>query len=157
ADHPTPLVPRERRFEAEERVGSDGAALKPLSDAAIERVVAAVRRAGADSCAVCLLFAFINPEHERRLGTALPKGLPEISISLSCEVQPEFREYERLSTTVLNAYLQPVMARYLGDVEAGMRALSPRSAIGINQSSGGLMSVERARRFPIRTALSGPA
>src|SRR6185437_5742677 len=73
------------------------------------------------------------------------------------EVQPEFREYERLSTTVLNAYLQPVMSTYLRDIAAGVRAMAPAAAIGISQSSGGLMSVERARRFPVRTALSGPA
>ncbi|MBI1778831.1 MAG: hydantoinase/oxoprolinase family protein [Proteobacteria bacterium] len=157
ADHPIPLVPRERRFEAGERMTADGKALRALDAAGVQGVVDRVAAAGADACAVCLIFAFLNPAHERLIAAALAKALPSLYISISSEVQPEFREYERLSTTVLNAYLQPVMARYLGDIEAGMRTLSPGAAIGINQSSGGLMSVERARRFPIRTALSGPA
>src|SRR5678816_4542060 len=78
-------------------------------------------------------------------------------LSISSEVQPEFREYERLSTTVLNAYLQPVIDRYLGDFQNGVTQAAPNAALGINQSSGGLMSVARARTMPIRTALSGPA
>ena len=83
--------------------------------------------------------------------------MPDIAISISSEVQPEFREYERLSTTVLNAYLQPVMRHYLETLEAGITKRAPNASLGINQSSGGLMSVERAVAMPIRTALSGPA
>jgi len=157
ADHPPPLVPREWRFEVAERVTADGAVRRPLGDHDLARVVDAVKATGADAVAVCLLFAFVNPAHERRIGAALAAALPERDASLSSEVQPEFREYERLSTTVLNAYLQPVMARYLVDLERQIRARAPAIHIGINQSSGGLMSIERARRFPIRTALSGPA
>src|SRR6185295_2857803 len=82
---------------------------------------------------------------------------PDMYLSISSEVQPEFREYERLSTTVLNAYLQPVLDRYLGDFQQGVSAAAPKAALGINQSSGGLMSIARARHMPIRTALSGPA
>jgi N-methylhydantoinase A len=156
-DHPQPLVPREWRFEVAERVMADGGVRQALSARELARVIDAVKATNADSVAVCLLFAFVNPEHERRLGAALAEALPERYVSLSSEVQPEFREYERLSTTVLNAYLQPVMARYIGDLERQVRARAPHINIGINQSSGGLMSTERARRYPIRTALSGPA
>ncbi len=156
-DHPQPLVPREWRIEVAERVMADGSVRQDLSAAALARAVSAAKATGADSVAVCLLFSFVNPEHERRLGAALAEALPERYVSLSSDVQPEFREYERLSTTVLNAYLQPVMARYIGDLERQVRERTPRINIGINQSSGGLMSTERARRFPIRTALSGPA
>ena len=157
ADYPMPLVPRELRYEAPERVTSDGSALRPLATAAVDRLVEAIGKAKPDACAVCLLFSFVNPQHERQLKDGLAKAFPDMYLSISSEVQPEFREYERLSTTVLNAYLQPVLARYLGDLAVGMAVAAPQASLGINQSSGGLMSIEQARRFPIRTALSGPA
>ena len=106
-------------------------------------------------CACCSRSSI--PAHEAMIRDALARGLPDMYLSISSEVQPEFREYERLSTTVLNAYLQPVIDRYLGDFAAGVGAAAPQAALGINQSAGGLMSVERARHVPIRTALSGPA
>ncbi|MFM8678370.1 MAG: hydantoinase/oxoprolinase family protein [Alphaproteobacteria bacterium] len=157
ADYPAPLVPRELRLEAPERVTADGTALRPLPREALARLVEEVREARPDACAVCLLFSFVNPGHERQVRDALAAAFPGLYLSISSEVQPEFREYERLSTTVLNAYLQPVLDRYLGDLAKGVAETAPQAALGINQSSGGLMSVERARRFPIRTALSGPA
>jgi N-methylhydantoinase A len=157
ADHPPALVPRPRRFEADERITRDGEVIADLADAEIDRLVEAVRQADVDAVAVCLLFAFVNDAHERRIGAALRKALPGVHVSLSSEVQSEFREYERLSTSVLNAYLQPVMARYLTDLEQGLAARAPECRLGVNQSSGGLISVDRARHFPIRTALSGPA
>lgn len=156
-DHPPPLVPRQRRFEAAERVTFDGSVLKPLGAAAIESVIADIEQANVRAVAVCFLFSHVNPAHEQRLGAALAAALPDVSVSLSSAVQPEFREYERLSTTVLNAYLQPVMDRYLRHFEAELSAMAPKATLGINQSAGGLMSPERARELPIRTALSGPA
>jgi len=154
-DQPEPLVPRERRLEAPERLLATGQVLRPLDAGAAQEIAAAVAAAGVDACAVCLLFAFLDPTHERTLAAALEKqGIP---VSLSSEVQPEFREYERMSTTVLNAYLTPVMVRYLQTLETSLQQLAPRAVVGINQSSGGLMSVRQARRFPVRTALSGPA
>jgi N-methylhydantoinase A len=157
ADYPMPLVPRELRFEAPERVTSDGEVLRDLSASAIAKLVEAVGKSKPDACAVCLLFSFINPEHERRIRDGLAAAIPHMYLSISSEVQPEFREYERLSTTVLNAYLQPVLTRYLSSLADAIGKVAPRTALGINQSSGGLMSVDQARRFPIRTALSGPA
>jgi N-methylhydantoinase A len=156
-DYPTPLVPRERRFEVTERVMADGAVLRPLDEADVDAVAEAIARSGAEACAVCFLFAFLTPDHERRVRERLAARLPDLFVSLSCEVQPEFREYERLSTTVLNAYLQPVVTRYLDGLERELATVAPGAALGINSSRGGLMSAERARRFPIRTALSGPA
>ncbi|MSP67257.1 MAG: hydantoinase/oxoprolinase family protein [Alphaproteobacteria bacterium] len=156
-DFPAPLIPREFRYEVNERVRADGTVLKPLDGDEVKRLAAMVRAVKADSCAVCLIFSFLNPAHEQAIARALADAAPDTYISLSAEVQPEFREYERLSTTVLNAYLQPVMVRYMRELESGLRAVAPKAALGINQSSGGLMSAERARRFPIRTALSGPA
>ena len=157
ADDPPPLAPREHRFEVEERIGPRGEVVTELTDAAIEAAVEAVRASEAEACAVGLLFAFLDPDHEQRIGVALAATMPELYISLSSAVQPEFREYERLSTTVLNAYLQPIVTRYMERLREGLARRAPNAALGINQSSGGLMSIERAGRHPIRTALSGPA
>ncbi len=157
ADDPPPVVPRCHRFEIAERIGPEGEIVVPLQEEAIAAAVEAVRRSGARACAIGLLFGFLNPAHERRIAEALRAALPDLYISLSSEVQPEFREYERLSTTVLNAYLQPVVSGYLERLREGLTERAPRAVLGINQSSGGLMSVDQASRFPIRTALSGPA
>ena len=156
-DFPPPLVPRQRRLEADERVMADGAVLRPLIDSEIRRIVEAVEAIGPSAVAVCFLFSFRNPEHEQRLKAALQAALPDLPVSISTEVQPEFREYERLSTTVLNAYLQPLMAHYMRSFEDEVKAVAPAAMLGINQSQGGLMSPARARELPIRTALSGPA
>ncbi|WP_431285920.1 hydantoinase/oxoprolinase family protein [Humitalea sp. 24SJ18S-53] len=156
-DPPPPLVPRERRLELGERITADGSVRRAPDPAAIAAVVEAVRQADVEACAVCFLFAFRNPAHEAALRDALHAALPDLPISLSSEVHPEFREYERFSTTVINAYVQPVMAGYLRDLAAGMAQTAPGAAIGINQSSGGLMSLDRAIQLPVRTALSGPA
>ena len=156
ADYPAPLVPRQRRFEITERVGPRGEVIQPLADADIATVVERVRAAGAKGCAVCLLFSFLNPEHERRIGAALAEALPDISVTLSSDVLPEFREYERLSTTVLNTYLQPLMSVYMAYLRRELAEEVPNATVGINQSSGGLMSVRTAQAYPIRTALSGP-
>ena len=120
ADAPSPVVPRQRRFEVTERVCARGEIVSALSDAEVDAVVEAVAASGADCCAVCLLFSFLNPAHERRIGAALRRRLPELHVSLSCEVQPEFREYERFSTTVLNAYLQPKVTRYMARLAAAL-------------------------------------
>ena len=156
-DHPAPLVPRRRRFEVRERLGPGGEVLTALDEAGLAEVADAVAASGAQSCAVCCLFSFVDPAHERRIADALKRRQPDLALSLSSSVRPEFREYERFSTTVLNAYLQPVIAGYLAYLEAETVALAPDAAIRIYQSSGGLMSVETARAYPIRTALSGPA
>ena len=157
ADNPPPLVARQNRFEVKERVGARGEVVQSLDDSAIAVAVDKVKRSGAEACAVGLLFAFINPEHERRIGAALRAALPDVFVSLSSAVQPEFREFERLSTTVLNAYLQPLVTRYMARLQEGLRLRAPHAAVGINQSSGGLMSIDRAGAVPVRTALSGPA
>ena len=157
ADNPPPLVPRQNRFEIAERIGAKGQVVRGLEDEAIADAVELVRQSGAEACAVGLLFAFLNPAHERRIGAALQEKLPNVFVSLSSAVQPEFREFERLSTTVLNAYLQPLVTRYMERLRTGLEPLAPKAAVGINQSSGGLMSIERAGALPVRTALSGPA
>jgi len=155
-DGPDPLVPRERRFEVSERVLSSGEILEPLSDTDIDETIARVRDSGAEAIAVCLLFAYQSPEHEQRIRDALISAGCRY-VSTSHEVQPEFREFERMSTTVLNAYLLPLMSGYLQVLEGAINRLAPKAALRVNQSSGGLMSAAQAARFPVRTTLSGPA
>ncbi len=156
-DHPAPLVDREQRFELHERMDAAGQVVVEPTAEDIDAVVDQVIASGASACAIGFLFAFRNDAHEKLVAQALRKRAPEIVLSLSSEVQPEFREYERLSTTVLNAYLQPVMWGYLQTLEDGISDRAPDASLGINQSSGGLMSPKTSREFPIRTALSGPA
>jgi len=156
-DFPPPVVSRPRRFEVEERMAADGTVVKALTDDAIDQVIKSVARSGAQAVAVCLLFGYLNPEHEQRIGEAIRQRLPDMHLSLSSEVQPEFREYERFSTTSLNAYLQPRLADYLHNLESAVRRDFPEVEVAISQSSGGLMSVRQAHQFPVRTALSGPA
>lgn len=156
-DQPAPLVPGRRRFELAERIMADGRELVPIDPADLERVIAELRASGASAVAVCLLFSYLRPDHERAVGEALRRALPGVAISLSSSVQPEFREFERFTTTVVNAYLQPVLDAYIASLRARVAEVVPDAVVGINQSSGGLMSLETARAFPVRMALSGPA
>lgn len=156
-DQPDPLIPRKRRFEIAERIQGDGGVLIAPEAADIDGVVDAVAASGANACAVCGLFSFLNGSHEQAIGAALREKLPDVQVSLSSEVRPEFREYERFSTTVLNAYLQPVMTAYLDYLGGKLGEMVPDAPVRIYQSSGGLMSLDTSKQFPIRTALSGPA
>ena len=156
-DRPEPLVPRERRFEVVERMDAEGVVVTALDEDSLTGAIRQVRDSGVEACAVVFLFGFLNPAHENRAAAALRDAMPDLFVSRGSVVQPEFREFERSSTTVLNAYLQPVVSRYVDRLATGLQALVPAAELGINQSSGGLMSPGRAQDFPIRTALSGPA
>lgn len=159
-ERPPPLVPRERRFGLRERVGADGRALLRPTRAELARIARAAARSGADGVAVCLLFSFANPAHERALARLLrARGLV---VSASHEVLPEFREFERTATTVINAYLLPVMSGYLAEIgrHASRATLAARTGgvqVRVMQSSGGIVSAAMASREPVRTILSGPA
>ena len=154
-DRPPPLVPRELRFTVRESMGPDGV-LVPLDRDSLRAAVDACRDAGVAAVAVCLLFGFLHPEHERQVGAALREALPDVHVSLSCEVLPELREYERCSTTVCDGYLTPRLAAYLqtlaGEVEA--RGLP---APLVMQSSGGAVEIEVAAANAAGCILSGPA
>ncbi|HEV3219738.1 MAG TPA: hydantoinase/oxoprolinase family protein [Candidatus Acidoferrales bacterium] len=157
-DRPAPLVPAERRIGLRERIGASGEVVTRTTPGEIRRVVKAVLRSKAESAAVCLLFSFANPSHERQIAKAL-RGAG-LQVSVSHEILPEFREFERTSTTVANAYLVPVMSRYLGQLVTDAARFSRRDArpaVRIMQSSGGIVSAEIASREPVRTILSGPA
>ena len=159
-ERPEPLVPRDRRIGLRERMGPGGRVLVRPSRAELERAARAARAAGAEAAAVCLLFSYANVAHERAMGRALAAaGIPA---SLSCEVLPEFREFERTATTVVNAYLLPVMGRYLREASrrasaAWSRRGATEARVRVMQSNGGIVSATAAAREPVRTILSGPA
>jgi N-methylhydantoinase A len=157
AGKPTPLVPRRRRLEIDERTAYDGAELVPLDLAGLETFAEAVRANGSQAVAICFLHAYRDPEHERQAAARLAELLPGVALSLSSEVVPEFREYERFSTTVLNAYVQPRVAAYVAALSDGLRQRGCKAGLAVMTSSGGLIQAELAARLPVNLLLSGPA
>ncbi len=156
-ERPQPLVSRDLRFGVPERVASDGAVLLALDEAAVHRVAAQLKAEKIEAVAVCFLHSFTNEAHERRTGEILAEALPGVAISLSCEVCPEIREYERTSTTIANAYVLPRMAGYLGQLEADLKKEGIAGPLLLMMSSGGITTVDTARRYPVRLVESGPA
>jgi len=160
-ERPKTLVARERRFGLRERVSAEGRPLARPTDAELARIVRLVKRSGADAVAVCLLFAFAYPQHEKRMARRFRAA--GFQVSASQEIFPEFREYERTATTIENAYLLPVMSRYLGEFDRlATRDAKPKGAknaarVRVMQSNGGIISAATAAREPVRTILSGPA
>ncbi|MFL5870728.1 MAG: hydantoinase/oxoprolinase family protein [Solirubrobacterales bacterium] len=155
APKPAPLVAVEHRFGAAERTGPDGV-VETLAEGEPERLMEAVRDAGIESVAVCLLFSYLDPEHERRIAAALRESLPDVHVSASHEVLPQFREYERCSTTVIDAYLSPLLDRYLTRLADACRSRElPEPDVML--SSGGLAPVAEASRAGAWSVLSGPA
>ncbi len=155
AHHPPPLVPHERTHEVAERCGPDGV-VTPLDPASVERAVAAVRADRAEAVAVGFLFSFARPEHEAAVAAALRAALPGVHVSASSEVLPEIREYERISTTVVDAYLTPVLRMYLERL-AERAAAAGLPAPSIMQSSGGVLPMVEAAEHAAWTVMSGPA
>jgi N-methylhydantoinase A len=156
-ERPKPLVPRGLRFVIDERIGPDGSVIKELDEEEVEGLIPSIKGKGIESIAICLLFSFANSGHERKVRDILTRRLPEIYLSLSSEVLPEFREYERFSTTVIEAYIKPIMDRHLRELESRMEDLFPSCKIYILGSNGGVMSLHEARRRCVPTLLSGPA
>lgn len=152
---PAPLVPDELRYEADERVDHLGQVLAALDPHQAASLADELQRQGVQSAAVCLLFSFSNPAHEKIMGEALLRA--GIRCSLSSEILPEFREYERTSTTVVNAYVTPVLDGYLGNLQRVLEQRQPRPQLRIMQSNGGTMGVGEAQRFGVRSIFSGPA
>jgi len=156
-DLPPPLVPRRLRFPVRERVDALGRVLVPLDEAGVASLADRLLAAGVQSVAIGFLHSFTNPAHERRTGEILAARLPEIAITLSSDVSPEMREYERFSTACANAYVQPLIGRYLADLDAMLRREDFVCPLFLMLSGGGLTSVETAIRFPVRLVESGPA
>ncbi|MXR39960.1 hydantoinase/oxoprolinase family protein [Halobaculum sp. WSA2] len=157
ATKPDPVVPRDRRFEVPERVDERGDVLRELDEAAVRDRAGDLRESGIDSVAVSLLFSFEHPEHERRVREILREEGIDASVSLSSDVLPEIREYERTLTTAMNAALKPVMDAYLGSLADAVGDLGIDAPLRVMGSNGGLMAAEASRERPVNTLLSGPA
>lgn len=154
---PPPLVPRRRRLEADERIGARGEVLTPLTDEEAERIAELIAGGGFEAVAICGLFSFLNPAHEQKLRDAIVAAAPDVPVSISSDVSPEFREYERATTTVMNAYVMPRIERLARRLESVTGEVGCAGQVRIMQSNGGLMSVATTRTHPVRTLLSGPA
>lgn len=157
-DKPAPLVPSRLTGEVKERIDFRGNVLRPLDETALRETVRALKAQNIESIAVCLLFSFLHPEHEARVRDIVLEEIPGCSVSLSCEVLPQIREYYRLSTTVINAYLQPILARYIAQLDRRLAAagIVTRQKY-IMQSNGGMATFSAAARRAVTTVLSGPA
>ena len=154
---PDLIVPRSRAFTIGGRIDAKGRELQPLDEEVIPKLVDQIAGSGAEAVAICLMHAYANPGHERRLRELLQKALPELVISVSHEVSPEAREFDRLSTTVANAYIQPLMARYLSDFRTRFVDEGLACPILMMTAGGGMTTIETAARLPIRLVESGPA
>ncbi|HXT80283.1 MAG TPA: hydantoinase/oxoprolinase family protein [Acetobacteraceae bacterium] len=156
-ERPAPLVERDLRLEVAERLAADGSTLLPLDEAGLLRLVPVLKARKIEAVAISFLHAYVNPAHEERARGLLAAAMPDLPITLSSEVCREIREYERTSTTVANAYVLPLMGRYLARMRDGLRGVGADCALLLMMSSGGVCTVETACRFPVRLVESGPA
>ena len=156
-DLPPPLVPRRLRLPIRERIDAQGAVLVPLDKASVERALDTLVAQNVEAVAVGFLHSFTNPDHERAVGAALARRLPDVAVTLSCDVSPEMREYERFSTASANAYLQPLIGSYLTRLERELGAAGFRCPLLLMTSGGGITTTATAIRFPVRLVESGPA
>jgi N-methylhydantoinase A len=156
-DMPEPLVPRYLRVEVNERTGAQGQVVCPLDEDSVVRAVNYLKAQRVETIAVCLLFSFLNPRHEARVQEICQEVYPEAFVSISSEICPEFREFERTSTTVINAYLQPIVERYIGNLMRLLREAYGEVEVRIMQASGGAMTAEMARDHAVNIVNSGPA
>src|SRR5438034_8847473 len=156
-EKPAPLIARRRIVEVSERILSDGAVLTPLDEGEARRQVRRLHAAGVTSLAVCLLHSYINPAHEKRVGEIVAEEAPGMAVSLSHEISPMFREYERTSTTVVNAYVMTAVRAYLRSLRAELKRRGSRGRLFVMQSSGGIATAEAMERYPVRMIESGPA
>jgi N-methylhydantoinase A len=154
---PTPLVPRNLTYTVAERIDCEGRQIIGLDPMDAREAIRALKQKGVESIAVSFLFSFLNPTHEQEIAALLQEEFPEVYVSLSTQVLPQLRAYERHSTTALNAYVGPILARYLDQLTARLRETGFRGRLLIMQSNGGVMAPEMASRFGCRTLLSGPA
>lgn len=156
-ERPAPLVDRDLRLEVTERMASDGSVLLPLDTADLDSVAQIIRDRDIEAIAISFLHSYVNPDHEERARDRLAAALPGVSITISSEVCREIREYERTSTTIANAYVLPLMDRYIAAMQDGLSAIGLRCPLLLMMSSGAICTVQTARRFPVRLVESGPA
>ena len=156
-DRAQPLVPRHLRIPITERLTREGEVFVSLDKSTILKALKIIKKEAAESIAVGYLHSYVNPAHELKTREILKQHRPDLDVSISSEVAPEIREYERFSTTVCNAYVQPLMASYLGKIKAGLEGKDIKSPFLLITSGGGLTTLETASKFPIRLVESGPA
>jgi len=156
-DLPPPLVPRRLRLPVRERIDAQGNVLVPLDEASVTRALDQIAAQNIEAVAVGFLHSFTNPDHEHRVGEAIARRLPRVAVSLSSDVSPEMREYERFSTACANAYLQPLIGSYLGKLARELEQAGFRCPMLLMTSGGGITTTETAIRFPVRLVESGPA
>ena len=156
-EKPAPLVPRRLRFEVDERVGPRGEVVRPLGEGSVDDALDRIRRAGVQALAICLLHSYANGDHERRIAAAARAALPGVFVTCSADILPEIREYERTSTTVINAYVGPIVERYLRSLARQLRGAGVGAPLRVMQSNGGIMTAERAMTRPAYIVESGPA
>lgn len=156
-EKPPPLIPRSRIREVTERIAYDGEVLVPLDEAELRETVRGLAKEGIQSLAICFLHAYANPAHERRAAEIVEEEAPGIAVSLSSDVSPVIREYERTSTTVVNAYVMTAVRHYLERLERALQDLGYRGRLFVMQSGGGIATAETMARFPVRMIESGPA
>jgi N-methylhydantoinase A len=156
-ERPEPLIARDLRLEATERLAADGSVLVPFDEASLELLLPTLRDRAIESVAISFLHSYVNPAHEERARDIIAQRLPHVAVTISSEVCREIREYERTSTVVVNAYVLPMMERYLARMEEGLRRIGAACPLLLMMSSGGICTVETARRFPVRLIESGPA
>jgi N-methylhydantoinase A len=156
-DLPPPLVPRRLRLPVRERIDAQGEVLVPLDESSVARAIETLAAQQIEAVAVGLLHSFTNPDHERRVGDAIAHRLPQVAVTLSCDVSPEMREYERFSTACANAYLQPLIGRYLVKLARELLRAGFHCPLLLMTSGGGITTTETAIRFPVRLVESGPA
>jgi len=154
---PEPLLPRQQRYTVEERISAKGEVLIPLDVAEVDALAEQIQSAGYESIAIGLMHSYLNSSHETQIRDALAAKLPELSISISSEVSPQMREYERFNTVVANAYIKPMMKRYLGRLGERFKEEGVERPIFLMHSGGGIISIESAAEFPVRLVESGPA
>ncbi len=154
---PEPLLPRQHRFTVKERVGASGDVLIPLERAEVAALANHIRSFGFESIAIGLMHAYLNPAHEQMIRDVLADKLPDVMVSISSEVSPQMREYERFNTTVANAYIKPLMKSYLGRLKGRLAGEGAGCPIYLMHSGGGIISIESAAEFPVRLVESGPA
>jgi N-methylhydantoinase A len=154
---PEPFIPRHLRFEVSERTLYDGKILRPLDEEGVRGIAEKLEKIGIKGVAVCLLHSYANPAHEKRIKEIFKKQYPEAVVSTSHEILPEFREYERMSTTVINTYVMPIIDRYLQDLRRMMREEGLTADLNVMQSNGGVMTSRSAGEKSVHTILSGPA
>jgi N-methylhydantoinase A len=154
---PETLAPLEATIEVSERMGADGAVVRPLDEAGLRAACATLRAEGVEAITVCLINSYINPAHERRVGEILAEEFPGLPISLSVDILPEMQEYERALTTVANSAVRPTVARYVGNLEAELKAWGTPAKLNLLRSDGGLMTAEKSRAAPVNLLMSGPA